>query len=116
MSKIKINNIQLNGSELFNDSENFLSELKDAEMDEIIGGLNVEITGGLTVQSLDNDSIKIELIESDRKGYITTVYIPKEPICYPIKPIKPICWYPQPIHDEKPYPIEIFYNPCPVIL
>lgn len=109
MSQIKINNIQLDGSELLNDSENFLSELKDGEMDEIVGGLSIA--------AIDNESIKIELIESSNKDYVTTTaYIPKEPICYPIKPIEPICWYPKPIHDQKPYPIKPFYYPCPVVL
>ncbi len=106
MSKIQITDINLDGSELFNDSETFLNELKDSEIDQIVGGLSqLQVSG-------DDDYVK------------TTVYIPKEPICYPIKPIKPICWYPikpicwypKPIDEKPSYPIKPIYNPCPVIL
>ncbi len=107
MPKIQISNINSDGSELLNDSENFLSELEDSEMDEIIGGLSQE--------PLSKASIHLELEVSGDAHVITTVYTPKEPICYPIKPV---CWYPiKPICDYKPiYPIKPFYYPCPVIL
>ena len=106
MSKFQINDIKLDGRELFNDSETFLSDLKESEMDEIIGGLSKV--------SLDEDLIQIDLDDK----YTTTVYIPKEPICYPY-PIRPICYpYPiKPIDSEKPiYHIKPIYYDCPVIL
>ena len=111
MSKFQINDIKLDGSELFNDSENFLSDLKESEMDEIIGGLSKE--------SFDKELI--QQIELDERVSITTVYIPKEPICYPvrpIRPIRPICYPIKPICDIKPlpWPIKPIYYPCPVIL
>jgi len=101
MSKIQISDIKLDGSELFNDSENFLSDLKDSEIDEIVGGLS------LAKESFDKELIQADL---DDKAYTTTVYFPKEPICY--YPIKPICEIKPPIHPIKP----IFFYPCPVIL
>ena len=111
MSKIQITDINLDGSELFNDSETFLNQLKDSEIDQIVGGLS------LSEESFDGASISMKLEVSGDAHVITTVYIPQEPICYPIKPIKPICWYPKPIIDEKPsYPTKPFYYPCPVIL
>ncbi|MBV6627149.1 MAG: hypothetical protein KI793_30130 [Rivularia sp. (in: Bacteria)] len=109
MSKFQINDIKLDGSELFNDSETFLSELKDSETDEIIGGLSKE-------------SFNKELMQADFEDKaITTVYIIEEPICiYPpkpvreIKPVYPICYYPPkpPVCGTKP----IIFYPCPVIL
>jgi hypothetical protein len=39
MSNIKIHNISPSGSELFRDSESYLSELKDNEVDGIEGGI-----------------------------------------------------------------------------
>ncbi|MEO1431086.1 MAG: hypothetical protein AAFV71_18895 [Cyanobacteria bacterium J06633_8] len=111
MSKFQINDIKLDGSELFNDSETFLTELKDSETEQIVGGLS------LSKESLHEVSIDIKLEISDHPQVITTVYIPHPPICYPIKPIKPICWYPKPIHHEKPfYPIKDYFYPCPVVL
>ena len=113
MSKFQINDIKLDGSELFNDSETFLTELKDSETEQIVGGLSLS----LSEESLDEASIKMEIGVSGDAQVITTVYIPHEPICYPIKPIKPICWYPKPIHHEKPfYPIKDYFYPCPVVL
>ncbi|AFY52806.1 hypothetical protein Riv7116_0198 [Rivularia sp. PCC 7116] len=113
MSKFQINDIKLDGSELFNDSETFLSELKDDETDQIVGGFSLS----LSEESSSEASINIKLEVSGDADVTTTVYIPHKPICYPIKPIKPICWYPKPICDQKPfYPIKDFYYPCPVIL
>lgn len=108
MSKFEIKDIKLDGSELFNDAETFLSELEDTEIDGIIGGLSKE--------SFDNGLIQADFDDK----VITTVYIPKEPICdYPpkpvceIKPVYPICDYPpKPICGTKP----IIFYPCPVIL
>ena len=39
MASIKINNLQPAGSDLFNDSESYLNELKDQELDVVNGGL-----------------------------------------------------------------------------
>ncbi|MEO1373365.1 MAG: hypothetical protein AAFW70_03375 [Cyanobacteria bacterium J06635_10] len=39
MAKIQINDVKLDGNQLFNDSETFLNELKDNEMEQIVGGL-----------------------------------------------------------------------------
>lgn len=107
MSKFKINDIKLDGSELLNDSETFFSDLKDNEMDDIVGGLISE--------PMDKSLLVADL---EDKAHTTTVYIPKEPICYiprepiccfPVKPIKPI----KPICPTKPI---LIFNPCPVIL
>ena len=38
MASIKINNLQPAGSDLFNDSESYLSELKNQELDIVSGG------------------------------------------------------------------------------
>ena len=38
MASIKINDIQLNGSDLFNDSESYLSELTQSELIDNHGG------------------------------------------------------------------------------
>lgn len=95
MAKIEINDVELNGSELFNDSETFLNELQDSETQNVVGGLT-----------------KLPPLE---KPYKTTVYIPKEPIhpkerYFPHFPEKPS--YPKkPIHPKyKEIPFE------PVIL
>ena len=104
MSKFQINDIKLDGSELFNDSETFLSDLEDSEVDNIVGGLMSE--------TIDKSLLTADL---DDKAYVTTVYIPKEPICY--IPREPICWFPikpiKPICPTKPI---LIFNPCPVIL
>ena len=38
MASIKINNLQPAGSDLFSDSENYLNELNDQELDLVNGG------------------------------------------------------------------------------
>ncbi|GEM_PF-2664432 len=107
MSKIQINDVKLEGAELFNDSETFFNELEDSELDQIVGGLRI----------------------ADEP--ITTVYIPDEPIHFPhpiepkepIKPKEPVK-LPYPIHPKEPihfpYPIHpklpIDYPFCPVHL
>lgn len=85
MSKFQINDIKLDDS-----------DLQDSEVDEIVGGLMSE--------PMDKSLLRVDL---DDEAYMTTVYIPKEPICwFPIKPVKPIC-------PTKPI---LIFNPCPVIL
>lgn len=39
MSKIKISDIKPTGAELFNDSESFMNELNDSEIEQAMGGL-----------------------------------------------------------------------------
>lgn len=39
MSKIKISDIKPTGVELFNDSESFMNELNDSEVEQAMGGL-----------------------------------------------------------------------------
>ncbi len=41
MSKIQINDVKVDGAELFNDSETFFNELEDSELDHIVGGFNL---------------------------------------------------------------------------
>ncbi|GEM_PF-2880063 len=38
MSKIQINDVKVDGAELFNNSETFLNEFEDSELDHIVGG------------------------------------------------------------------------------
>ncbi|MGB3758667.1 MAG: hypothetical protein WBA07_20180 [Rivularia sp. (in: cyanobacteria)] len=106
MSKIQINDVQLDGAEQFNDSETFLNELHSGEMEQIFGGLTIA-----------------EVPVFDPEGPF-----PVEPI-HPIEPkprppVKPIvhypieldCWYHKKlIKDEKVKSIE-FFPICPVIL
>lgn len=87
MAKIQINDVELNGAELFNDSETFLNELQDSEMEQIFGGLS----------KVPDENVR------------TTVYIPPQP--YPTKP--PFPWKP-PIHPEGP--IKFPHPITPVIL
>jgi hypothetical protein len=99
MSKIQINDVQLDGAEQFNDSETFLNELNFGEMEQIFGGMRV-------AEPVFAPEGPFDPAEPNH---------PVEPI-HPY-PIEPNCWYyKKPIKDGKPYPIEIFYNPCPVIL
>ncbi|MGB3637879.1 MAG: hypothetical protein WBA39_09940 [Rivularia sp. (in: cyanobacteria)] len=99
MSKIQINDVKLDGAELFNDSETFLNQLEDSEMEQIVGGLT----------KLPPDEY-----------VITTVYIPEEPIhprepIHPVKPIHPRNWKPFPLPLPHPFPFP--YHPqTPVIL
>lgn len=81
MAKIQINDVELNNTELFNDSETFLNELEDSETQNVIGGMRVQ--------------------EAFDKPYKTTVYIPKKPIrlkepYFPKKPSHPK----EPIHPK----------------
>lgn len=103
MSQIKITDINLDDSELLNDSEALLNEIEDSEIDGIVGGLSQEL--------LVEDSIKIDLedIKLEKPIYDYPIK-PVKPICWYPKPIKPTCWYPKPIHPIKPY------YPCYVIL
>ncbi|MEM9922995.1 MAG: hypothetical protein AAF915_04470 [Cyanobacteria bacterium P01_D01_bin.50] len=114
MSKIQITDINLEHSELFND-------LKDSEIDQIVGGLSFtkidQMVSNLNLseESLNQDSISMKLEVSGNAHVISNVHIIKEPICY--YPIKPICWYPKPIHVQKPiFPIKHFDFSCPVAL
>ena len=104
MSQIKITDINIDGCEILNGSATFLNELQDSEIDGIVGGLSKEL--------LFEDSVKIDLddikLEEPIQGYPIK---PIKPICWYPKPIKPICWYPKPI-----YPIKPIDYPCPVIL
>lgn len=81
MSRIQINDVKLDGVELFNDSETYLNELQDSETVNVVGG-------GRIKQPFD---------KYITKPYITTVYIPKEPI-HPVGPTHPI----EPTHPKKP--------------
>ncbi len=83
MSKIQINDVKLDGGELFNDSETFLDELQDTEMEQIVGGLS--------------------RVSPDE--YVRSVYIREEPF-HPIKPIHPI----KPSHPIQPiHPIKLIH-------
>lgn len=43
MASIKISNLQPAGSEFFNDSESFMSELTDSELVNTQGGLDISV-------------------------------------------------------------------------
>ncbi|MEO1431085.1 MAG: hypothetical protein AAFV71_18890 [Cyanobacteria bacterium J06633_8] len=43
MAKIQINDVKLDDTELFNDSETFLNELENGEMEQVIGGKTISI-------------------------------------------------------------------------
>lgn len=104
MSKIQINDVKLDGAELFNDSETFLDELKDSEMEQIFGGLS----------KLPPDE------------YARSVYIPQEPFHpqEPVHPERPVLHPPRkwkPIHPPLtppiPFPFPLPHEPwTPVML
>lgn len=55
MASIKISNLQPAGSDFFNDSESFMSELTDSEIVNTQGGLNITITttvGPITIMTI----------------------------------------------------------------
>ncbi|MBV6627147.1 MAG: hypothetical protein KI793_30120 [Rivularia sp. (in: Bacteria)] len=94
MAKIQINDVNLDGAELFNDSETFLNELQDNEIEQVVGGLT----------RVAPESIATTVYYPD-KPY-RTVYIPKEPI-HPKEPV----------HPKKPIKFPHFPYPyTPVIL
>jgi len=89
MAKIQINDVKLDGAELFNDSETFLSELQDGEMEQIVGGLTIA------------------------EDPVASIYYPDEPV-HPVEPLihpwKPV--HPQrPIHPKKPIRFPHPYTP-----
>ncbi len=85
MSKIKFNDIKLDGSELFSDSETFMNELEDSEMDMIVGGLDKNLKLDVSI----DQEISLEVSIDDEHHFTTTAYFPQEPIC--IKPVEPVC-------------------------
>ena len=46
MANIKINDISFDGNDLFADTENFLDDLSNDDMNLIQGGLEVEVANG----------------------------------------------------------------------
>ncbi|MBV6627148.1 MAG: hypothetical protein KI793_30125 [Rivularia sp. (in: Bacteria)] len=92
MAKIQINDVRLDDTELFNDSETFLNELENCEMEQVIGGKTISI--------------------DDYEFYKNKKFhFPKR--IYPIKPIH----LPQPTHPKPPKHPEVIRIPYePVIL
>ncbi|MEO1433608.1 MAG: hypothetical protein AAFV71_32025 [Cyanobacteria bacterium J06633_8] len=99
MAKIKINDVNLDGAELFNDSETFLNELQDGEIEQVVGGLKVAPEHPITTTAYFPD-----------KPY-KTIHIPHRTILIrPIKPTHPI----KPVHPTKPvHPINFPDFPHP---
>ncbi|AFY52804.1 hypothetical protein Riv7116_0196 [Rivularia sp. PCC 7116] len=98
MAKIQIKDVNLDGAELFNDSETFLNELQDGEIEQVVGGKT--------------------LVAKDRLA-VYTVHYPDEPIhpgrppVHPGRPVHPI----KPVHPRKPIKFPHFPHPyTPVIL
>ncbi|AFY52803.1 hypothetical protein Riv7116_0195 [Rivularia sp. PCC 7116] len=100
MAKLQINDVKLDGAELFNDSETFLNELQDGEIEQVVGGLTRVAPEHVTTTAYFPD-----------KPY-RTVYIPKEPI-HPRLPVHPK----EPVHPRQPIKFPYFPHPqTPVIL
>ncbi|MDJ0590124.1 MAG: hypothetical protein QNJ72_09040 [Pleurocapsa sp. MO_226.B13] len=58
MSKIQLSELNPAGSELFEDSENFMNELNDEEMGNVVGGLTFAQSGvgiSATVTAVSNN-------------------------------------------------------------
>jgi hypothetical protein len=51
MANIDIFNLESSGSELFNDSENFLADLDEQETNEVLGGRGYNIGISVSVQT-----------------------------------------------------------------
>ena len=49
MASIKIDNLQPTGSDLFNDSESYLNELNNQELELVNGGSTIELSIIITV-------------------------------------------------------------------
>ncbi|MEO1433609.1 MAG: hypothetical protein AAFV71_32030 [Cyanobacteria bacterium J06633_8] len=86
MAKIQINDVNLDGAELFNDSETFLNELQDGEIEQVVGGLNkvapseyVATTSAYFPDIRYSTTLQFRPIEST---------VPKQPV-HPKKPVHP---------------------------
>jgi hypothetical protein len=51
MANIDIFNLESSGSELFNDSENFLADLDEQETNEVVGGWGYNVGISVSVQT-----------------------------------------------------------------
>ena len=100
MAKIQINDVNLDGAELFNDSETFLNELQDGEIEQVVGGLT----------KVAPEHLVTTTAYFPDKPY-KTIHIPHRTI--PIRPIEPT--HPiKPVHPTKPvHPIKFPYYPHP---
>jgi len=79
MSKFQINDVKLDGAELFNDSETFFDELEDSELDQIVGGLDKTFR--------DFSQLEIDLSSLSKfleEGIETNSYISNNPFVYEI--------------------------------
>lgn len=105
MAKIQINDVKLDGTELFDDSETFLDELEDGEMEQVVGGLTIADEQTTTAYSIYYPGP----IYPGRPIHPGRPTHPVEPT-HPGRPIHPV----EPTHPGRP--IKFPYPETPVIL